>query len=176
MRDPTPADAAHIALLRRAVRRSFMAWARHCGYHPASHHQLLIEKLTAVAEGKIPNLAVFMPPGSAKSTYCSILFVPWYLARFQNKSIIAASHTIELAEKWGRKIRNLIVEHGATLGIELAKDSQAAGRWASIRKPGGQAGISRRRRECPASHSPAGKKQARGFFTTDLGPNAKSFG
>ena len=54
----------------------------------------------------------------------------WYLARFQNKSIIAASHTIELAEKWGRKIRNLIVEHGATLGIELAKDSQAAGRWA----------------------------------------------
>ena len=101
MRDPTPADAAHIALLRRAVRRSFMAWARHCGYHPASHHQLLIEKLTAVAEGKIRNLAVFMPPGSAKSTYCSILFVPWYLARFQNKSIIAASHTIELAEKWG---------------------------------------------------------------------------
>ena len=100
------------------------------GITPQSHHQLLIEKLTAVAEGKIPNLAVFMPPGSAKSTYCSILFVPWYLARFQNKSIIAASHTIELAEKWGRRIRNLIVEHGATLGIELAKDSQAAGRWA----------------------------------------------
>ena len=65
-------------------------------------HQLLIEKLTAVAEGNISNLAVFMPPGSAKSTYCSILFVPWYLARFQNKSIIAASHTIELAEKWGQ--------------------------------------------------------------------------
>ena len=71
-----------------------------------------------------------MPPGSAKSTYASILFVLWYLARYPDKSVIAASHTAELAEKWGRRIRNMIGEHGPTLGIELAKDSQAAGRWA----------------------------------------------
>ena len=111
MREVSPASAAAVALHRRAIRRSLMDWSRHCGYQPAAHHRLLIEKLTEVADGKIPSLAIFMPPGSAKSTYASILFVAWYLARFQNKSIIAASHTIELAEKWGRKIRNLIVEH-----------------------------------------------------------------
>jgi hypothetical protein len=46
-----------------------------------------------------------------------------------NWSILAASHTTELAEKWGRRIRNLVSEHSATLGISLAADSQAAGRW-----------------------------------------------
>ncbi len=69
-----------------------------------------------------------MPPGSAKSTYTSILFPPWLLANY-SANILAASHTTELAEKWGRRIRNLIFEHSVTLGITLAADSQAAGRW-----------------------------------------------
>jgi len=127
---PSPASAAAVALYRRSVRRNLVDWARHCGFEPAAHHRLLIEKLTAVADGRLKNLAVFMPPGSAKSTYTSILFVAWYLARFPANSVIAASHTVELAEKWGRRIRNLINEHGATLGLELSPDSQAAGRWA----------------------------------------------
>jgi hypothetical protein len=93
------------------------------------HHQFLISKLEAVARGEITRLAVFMPPGSAKSTYGSILFAPWFLSQYPQANIIAASHTTELAEKWGRKVRNLVSEHGKTLGIELSGDSQAAGRW-----------------------------------------------
>lgn len=69
-----------------------------------------------------------MPPGSAKSTYSSILFAAWLMQR-QLANVLAASHTTELAEKWGRRVRNLIAEHRLTLGIELAEDSQAAGRW-----------------------------------------------
>jgi hypothetical protein len=134
MLNPTPASAAAVALHRRAVRRSLLEWARHCGFEPAAHHRFLIDKLTAVAEGKIKNLAVFMPPGSAKSTYCSILFPAWLFAIFPSRSIVAASHTLELGEKWGRRIRNLIQEHHTTLGIELAADSQAAGRWALASK------------------------------------------
>ena len=57
------------------------------------------------------------------------LFPPWLLAN-TNCNILAAPHTTELAEKWGRRIRNLIAEWSATLGIALASDSQAAGRWA----------------------------------------------
>jgi len=45
-------------------------------------------------------------------------------------NVLAASHTTELAEKWGRRVRNLIAEHGLTLQAHLAEDSQAAGRWA----------------------------------------------
>jgi predicted phage terminase large subunit-like protein len=86
--------------------------------------------LEKTARGECKRLAVFMPPGSAKSTYGSVLFPPHYMANAPGKSIIAASHTVELAEKWGRRIRSLIGEHGVTLGIELSQESQAAGRWA----------------------------------------------
>lgn len=69
-----------------------------------------------------------MPPGSAKSTYASILFPPWLLASC-SWNILAASHTTDLAEKWGRRVRNLIAEESLVLGKSLAQDSQAAGRW-----------------------------------------------
>ncbi len=70
-----------------------------------------------------------MPPGAAKSTYASILYAPWHLAQNPRANIIAASHTAELAEKFGRRVRNLIAEHSPVLGVALAPDSQAAGRW-----------------------------------------------
>jgi predicted phage terminase large subunit-like protein len=71
-----------------------------------------------------------MPPGSAKSTYGSILFPPWFMQYGEPANVLAASHTTELAEKWGRRVRNLVTEHSLDLGIELAPDNQAAGRWA----------------------------------------------
>jgi hypothetical protein len=52
------------------------------------------------------------------------------LAQKPKASVIAASHTTELAEKWGRRVRNLVSEHGSMLRLELSSDSQAAGRWA----------------------------------------------
>jgi predicted phage terminase large subunit-like protein len=125
----SPGMAAEVLLRRRRVRRSLVDWCRHCGYEPAPHHQLLIDRLERVERGEIKRLAVFMPPGSAKSTYGSILFPPYVMAREHGRSILAASHTTELAEKWGRRVRNLIAEHGATLGIALSQDSHAAGRW-----------------------------------------------
>lgn len=70
-----------------------------------------------------------MPPGAAKSTYASVLFPPWYFGKNPGHAVIAASHTAELAEKWGRRVRNLMSEHSLVLGVGLAPDSQAAGRW-----------------------------------------------
>lgn len=90
---------------------------------------MLIDKLEAVSRGEIDRLAVFMPPGSAKSTYASSLFPAWYLANHPQDAVIAASHTQELADHWGRRVRNLIGQEGLTLGIQLAPDSTAAGRW-----------------------------------------------
>jgi predicted phage terminase large subunit-like protein len=113
---------------RRAVRSSLAAWAKTCGFSPARHHRLIIAKLEAVARGEVKRLMIFMPPGSAKSTYSSILFAPWFMAR-TGKSILACSHTVELSEKWGRRIRSLVLEHGTTLGSTLSEESAAAGRW-----------------------------------------------
>jgi predicted phage terminase large subunit-like protein len=114
---------------RRSIRRSLTEWSKLCGYRPAEHHQLLIDELEKVASGETRRLAFFLPPGSAKSTYGSILFPPWFMATC-NANVLAASHTTELAEKWGRRVRNLVAEHSLTLGILPAPDNQAAGRWA----------------------------------------------
>ena len=125
------AEAASELLLRRSVRRSLTEWSRLNGFEPAAHHKLLIDRLEAVTRGEIDRLAIFMPPGSAKSTYTSALFPPWYLAQNPAKMVIAASHTAELAERWGRRVRNLVAEHGPRLGFFIAADNQAAGRWAT---------------------------------------------
>jgi predicted phage terminase large subunit-like protein len=124
-----PSQAAAELLRRRAIRSSLTDWCRHAGFEPAAHHRLLISKLEAVARGEIDRLAVFMPPGSAKSTYASVLFPPWFLAQNPQAAVIAASHTQELADHWGRRVRNVIAQETRTLGIELAPDSAAAGRW-----------------------------------------------
>jgi hypothetical protein len=43
--------------------------------------KLLIGKLEGLERGDIQRLMVFMPPGSAKSTYGSVLLPAWYLSR-----------------------------------------------------------------------------------------------
>jgi hypothetical protein len=47
-------------------------------------------------------LLLFAPPGSAKSTYVSVLLPSWYLAANPTHSILAATHNVEFAERWGR--------------------------------------------------------------------------
>lgn len=122
-------EAAQELLTRRSVRKSLTEWCRLCGFEPAEHHKLLIRELEAVARGETRRLAFFLPPGSAKSTYGSVLFPPWLMQSMAG-NVLAASHTTELAEKWGRRVRNLVTEHSLVLGIQVAADNQAAGRWA----------------------------------------------
>jgi hypothetical protein len=96
---------------------------------PAKHHKLLISKLEAVARGRIDRLMVLMPPGSAKSKYSSELFPAYYFCRKPDAAVIAVSHTAELAERFGRKVRNLIASNADTLNYGIAPDNKAAGRW-----------------------------------------------
>jgi predicted phage terminase large subunit-like protein len=105
------------------------------GVEPAPHHRLIINRLVRVSRGEFNRLAIFMPPGSAKSTYGSILFPAWYLGQHPTHSILAASHTTELAEKWGRRVRNLLNERGPVLKLSVSEDNAAAGRW-SVKQGG----------------------------------------
>ncbi len=117
---------------RTEVRQSFVAWAVAAGYRPAAHHELLIAHLEELeSDPDTDTLLVFMPPGSAKSTYVNNLFPAWYVARNPERNVLTASHSSELAERWGRKTRNLIASHGGDLGVTLSEDSAAAYRWAT---------------------------------------------
>lgn len=119
-------------LRRRRTRRSFTEWARHIGLEPAEHHQLIIDESEALlTSDDYDILLIFAPPGSAKSSYISVALPSYYMGRFPGNSVLAASHSTTLAEKWGRRVRNTVAEHSRTLGISLADDSKAAGRWAT---------------------------------------------
>ena len=126
----TDLEAASAEILRRReLRRDLVQWCRHCGYEPAKHHRFILEHLVRVARSEIPQLALCLPPGAAKTSYVA-LFAPWYMANNPEAAIILASHTQELAEKQSRRVRNLIAEHSASLGIALSKETTAAERWA----------------------------------------------
>ena len=70
---------------RRNCRTSLLAWCTEAllpiGQTPAAHHRLLIEELEKVVRGETRRLMVNMPPGSAKSTYGSVLFPAWAFAQ-----------------------------------------------------------------------------------------------
>lgn len=106
---------------------------------PAAHHRLLLEALGDVEAGSCDRLIVLMPPGSAKSTYASVVFPAWWLHRHPAANIIAASHTETLAHHFGRQTRGMVSDHAAKLGLTLARDDRAAGRW-SIKPAGGGRG------------------------------------
>src|SRR5262249_19734484 len=131
--DPQALDLLEQRLLqerqKRQAKKSLIEWCRWCGSEPARHHQLFLRHLEDVIAGKIDRLMMFAPPGSAKSFYASRLFPAYYMGLFPSHAVIAASHTAELARKWGRHVRNLIAEHGTMLGVHLASDSMAADRW-----------------------------------------------
>lgn len=99
---------------------------------PAAHHALLCDALDRIVAGRLRRLMVFMPPGSAKSTYASIRFPAYYLGRSPQSSIIATSYGDILATSFGRKVRNLVStrEYGALFpAVRLAEDSRAKGEW-----------------------------------------------
>jgi predicted phage terminase large subunit-like protein len=118
---------------RQTIRSSLTEWAAvalaAAGQAPAAHHRLLIKELESLSHGETDRLMVLMPPGSAKSTYASVLFPAWWFTQHPRSSIIATSHTADLAEHFGRQVRNLVLEHGPRLGYELVPDKRSAGRW-----------------------------------------------
>jgi len=117
---------------RREIRKSLTAWSCYRGFQPARHHQLIIDEIEAFLDSDDEVLLLFAPPGSAKSTYISVLFPSWYLARHPSHSILAATHSVEFAERWGRRVRNDIALEGRALGIELSQDNAAAARWSLV--------------------------------------------
>lgn len=121
--------------LRRRIRGSLAEWAEFAlepqGQKPARHHRLLIGEMEALSAGRIDRLMLLLPPGHAKSTYASLLFPPWFLARHPGAQIVAVSHTRSLARHFGTGVRALVAAHGARLGVELDPTNRSADRFAT---------------------------------------------
>ena len=96
------------------------------------HHQRTSEKFQNFSTEKGCRLIINMPPRHTKSEFASYLFPAWMMGINPTLKIIQATHTGELAVRFGRKIRNLMnsKEYKRIFpGVTLRTDNQAAGRW-----------------------------------------------
>lgn len=106
-------------------------------FHPvetgiAAHHVLIMRACQDVFEGKIKNLMLFFPPGSAKSTYASVVFPTWAMGVKPATQIILAAYGADLAKKHGRRARQIVSgrDYKAIFGATISRNTQAADFWA----------------------------------------------
>lgn len=117
----------------RQARNSLLDFTEYTNpaYERAQHHAQIAAKLEAVERGEIDRLMIFMPPRHGKSELASKRFPAWCLGRKPTRQIIAASYNSDLANDFGRNVRNIVAEpeFGQVFpGVSLATDSAAANR------------------------------------------------
>ena len=103
---------------------------------PAAHHRYIIEKLEAIERGDIDRIMFFLPPGSAKSTYASVVFPTWYLGRNPTpKYYMCLSHPGPGRSLWTPcpKYCGLDIRFGGYSGLGLIQRQKplVSGRWSA---------------------------------------------
>ena len=119
---------------RENARNDFLAFVRYvwptfiCG----EHHKIMAKKFQDLVHGDLKRVVINIAPRHGKSELTSYLFLAWLMGQKPDSKIIQATHTGELAQRFGRKVRNLMdSEEYKQIFPEvlLAADSKAAGRW-----------------------------------------------
>jgi predicted phage terminase large subunit-like protein len=125
LRAPTAEDFAFSRLISYAAYQ----WP---GYRDAPHHRLIARHLEAVERGEITRLMITMPPRHGKSMLASEFFPAWYLGRNPDHYVVTATYAQELADDFGRKVKNQIEDaafQAVFPGVGLADDSKSAKRF-----------------------------------------------
>jgi predicted phage terminase large subunit-like protein len=96
------------------------------------HHAIMAKKFEALVRGELNRVIINIAPRHGKSELTSYLFLAWLMGQEPDAKIIQATHTAELAMRFGRKVRNLMdseIYKEVFPEVSLAVDSKAAGRW-----------------------------------------------
>jgi hypothetical protein len=97
----------------------------------ATHHKLILDAMERTAQRRYGRLLLMLPPGSAKTTYASIVFPSYYMGRFPGSRLALGSYGSDIALKMGRKTRSIIRQqrYNAIFATELSKDSRAGNQF-----------------------------------------------
>jgi predicted phage terminase large subunit-like protein len=98
----------------------------------AAHHLLILQAIERAASQRYGRFMLFLPPGSAKSTYASVVAPTYFMGRNPGTKIILASYGSDLARKHGRRARQIVrsPQFASLFGATISKDSSAANEWA----------------------------------------------
>ena len=97
-----------------------------------AHHERMAAAFDRIANGTLKRLIINMPPRHTKSEFASYLLPAYIMGRDPKTKIIEATHTAELAVRFGRKVRDLMASETyqeVFPAVDLKVDSKAAGRW-----------------------------------------------
>lgn len=155
----SPQDAAKELLRRREARKSLKAYARFIdvpgapiskpdnwqtadddgeteGYAPAAtelaaHHELILDAAQECIATPYGRLMLFMPPGSAKSTYGSVVVPSYAMGSMPGYRVIGVSYGSDLARKMGRRTRSIVRQgkFNALFGTTISQEVGAADEW-----------------------------------------------
>lgn len=148
----TPADAASEILRRRRARVSMVDYARYIEvpgapltegdedsetFKPvetqlAAHHELILQATERCINRHRGRTMLFLPPGSAKSTYATVVAPTHAMGRIPGFKVIVASYATDLARKFGRRMRSIVKQpaYRALFDTGLSVESGAADEWA----------------------------------------------
>lgn len=120
--------------LREKAQNDFMSFVRFIwgDFVDGAHHKRMANIFESVASGERKRVIINLAPRHTKSEFASYLLPAWLLGKYPKKKIMQISNTSELAEGFGRKVRNLVgsEEYREIFpDVELRQDSKAAGRW-----------------------------------------------
>lgn len=106
-------------------------------FHPiessiALHHRVLLALLDRVHRREIKQLMVFMPPGSAKSTYTSVVYPAYGMAKRKGSRFILASYASQIAWKQSRRTRQIVrsPKYRPIFNAGLVAGNQSVEEWA----------------------------------------------
>jgi hypothetical protein len=149
----SPAQAAQHLLNRRRARTSSIDYAGYIDvpgrplsddpetelFAPvetnlARHHNLILEAMERTTTRRYGRLLLMLPPGSAKTTYASIVFPSYYMGKFAGSRLALGSYGSDIALKMGRKTRSIVRQssYRAIFNTELSKDSRAGNQFSLV--------------------------------------------
>jgi predicted phage terminase large subunit-like protein len=100
------------------------------GYQTAPHILTLIHALETAVDTPGSRIIITMPPRHSKSLHVSENLPAWYLGRFPDRRVIAASHTASLAYTFSRRVRNKIASQRYPFpDVRIAGDKAAVQAW-----------------------------------------------
>ena len=132
----TQREVARYLLSLRDASDSFLGFVKlmQPDWELADFQLELIDALDQLEKGTLgtDNLLITMPPRHAKSTFGTVLFPSYFMARNPHRYVMSCSYNSQLATDFGRQIRSVVedkVVPQAFPDFHLSQDSRAADVW-----------------------------------------------
>jgi len=148
---PSPQAAAYELLRRRRSRANLTDYARYIEvpgapltesdeeeqFKPietvvAAHHDLILRATERCISRRNGRTMLFLPPGSAKSTYATVVSPTHVMGAYPGYKVIGVSYGSDLARKFGRRMRSIVRQPAYKLlfNTTLSSENGAADEWA----------------------------------------------